>query len=274
MFSEVDKFRKKEGLLKFRKNERIKASREAKISVGRITVTPEEAPLPLKAEHLKTEKLKPVKGREVSRKIMKKYYKYLRSVLKKFSPRDIKVATDVLFGRAYQQNEMGTSPEDTMKYIKVLKESGDLAALAKRALELHKAGDEEAEDSFKFWVDKNIRDRTRTSKDKEMLGEKYLGIEKEAISSEMRDLIADFEPLPMEEAPVAVAEVERELTDAEYADLLAQLDEMAKGAGEEWEGEPTPSPEESAIADIRELRKALAEEEMIATDIEELDEEW
>ena len=65
--------RKRKARQKRRKAERIKASKEAKISVGRITVTPEEAPLPLKAEYLKTEKLKPLKGREVSRKIMRKY---------------------------------------------------------------------------------------------------------------------------------------------------------------------------------------------------------
>ena len=181
------------------------------------------------------------------------------------------VVQDMLVGRQEKQDLAGTTWEHTLKFFKVLKESGDMDALIERAQALHDAGNVDDIESFEFWVDQYVRDATKEGK--------YSKAEKRGIRKKMKELVADFAPLPPErEKPIRVAEVEKELTPEEYDKMLAWLDEMAKGAGEEWEGEAPPSAEESTIAEIDELRKELAAEKeeraRIAADIEEYDEEW
>lgn len=225
-----------------------------------------ETILPKQAEYARVERDEASEGKEVSSEVDKQYYNYLRSSLKNFSPNDLKIANNILFGRAHQQNEMGTSPEDTMKYVKVLQESGDLNPLVKKAIELHKTGNHEDVESFEFWVDKNIRNRTQTQEAKEKMGADYLGIEKDTIRRETKSLIADF---TVEEGqPVYVADAETQKEKPLSAEGRKKILAMAEGeeSDKEWGPEKTPgkTPAEEVAELQRELRRAEEEKERLA----------
>ena len=225
-----------------------------------------ETVLPKQVEYARVERDEASKGKEVSSEVDKQYYNYLRSSLKNFSPNDLKIANNILFGRAHQQNEMGTSPEDTMKYVKVLQESGELDPLVKKAIDLHKTGNHEDVESFEFWVDKNMRDRTQTQEAKEKMGADYLGIEKDAIRREAKSLIADFTvQTPEEGQPVYVAETEPQEERPLSDEAIAELTDGFEG-DEEWGPEKAPgkTPAEE-VADLqRELRAKKAEKARVA----------
>ncbi len=202
----------------------------------------EKESLPKQAEYMRVEKDEATKGKEVSREVITKHFNYLRSVLSDFKPDDLKTATDILFGRGHEQMQMGTSPEDTMKYVNVLQESGELKPLVETALDLYKNGNQEDVDSFAFWVDKYIRDRTRTKEAAEKLSPDYIGIEKDAIKKEVQNLIADFSGRPMEaEEPVYVAEKEnrKPVSDAFVKEWTGGYEDDKEWGPEEDEAEKT-----------------------------------
>ena len=155
-----------------------------------------------------------------------------------------KSVEDMFFGRQKGQDTAGTNWEDTIKFFKVLKESGDMDALVKRAEELHDSGNIEDIKGFEFWVDKNVRDATKEGK--------YNEEEKGEIRKKMKELVADFVPRPIEEeTPVQLAEAEEkpfQITDEE-------LDKFAAGEVEdkEWGG---PEPHVMSPAEkVDQLRK-------------------
>jgi len=230
-------------------------TKNTKVSAVMPAPDESESPLPAQAEYAKVERDEASKGKETSREISKKYYNYLRSALKNFNSEDLKIANDILFGRAYQQNEMGTSPEDTMKYVKVLQEGDELNSLVKKAIELHAAGDPEEIEAFESQIDQHVRDRTRSQEADEKLGRDYLAIEKGAIKNEINELIADFPAQPEEEA-VYVAEAEEEKP-VQVSDAFVEKWTGGFEGDEEWgEEKPGPTPAEEA----EQLRQELLDE--------------
>ncbi|MBU1018043.1 hypothetical protein KKA33_03370 [Patescibacteria group bacterium] len=244
-------------ILDFEEKGASKALDAKKARASDVTPTaaePDKSPLPARAEYAKIERDEAAKGKEVSREISKKYYNYLRSALKDFNPKDLKIANDILFGRAYQQNEMGTSPEDTMKYVKVLQEGDELNSLVKKVIELHAAGDQEEIEAFESQIDQRVRDRTRSQEAAEKLGTDYLAIEKGAIKNEIDNLIADFPAQAAGKEAVYVAEAGEEKP-VQVSDAFVKEWTGGFESDEEWGPEKTPK--KTPAEEAEELRQEI-----------------